>query len=210
VPVYWFRSLTNGFNISWIFLWGGNYIIGAGVVLYAFALTYWISNAFLVIYFKKVKDMATKLDKILTWLLPINGMFFYATWVNLAAQLNLTIIATNLTFLGEHNSGILGLSLIATTLLVYAILDLIIGVPYLQYVYTVYPVVIWACIGILFARWDDPDVWIGNKVFTVVLLATAAVLNVVKLILSIIYGRFACLKKKDGVASRDRVVSLKK
>ena len=210
VPVYWFRSLTNAFNVSWIFLWGSNYIIAAGVILYGFALTYWISNAFLVIFFNRVNDKATMLDKIITWLLPINSMFFYTTWVSLAAQLNLTIVITHFTSLGKENSGTVGLSLCALLLLVYATLELVIGVQYLQYIYTVYPVVIWACIGILFAHWDDQEVGIRNKVFTIVLLATAAVLYVAKIVLSAIYGRFMCIKARGGVVRRDRVVRLKK
>lgn len=196
-PVYWFRALINGFNISWIFLWGNDLIIGACIILYGFATSYWISNALLVIYFKRVTDKVKVYDKVITWVLPINGMFFYATWATIAAQLNFTIILTYFTSASDKNSGTIGLSLILAALFIYAVLDFSAGIPYLQYVYTVYPVVIWACVAILVAHWDQSHY--RNNTYTLFLLAAALVLHVTKIILSLVYRRCLCVQKNDYV-----------
>ena len=189
-------------------MWGNDLIIGACAVLYGFAASYWISNGILVIYFNRVWDKVNKLDKIITWLLPINSMFLYAAWASLASHINLTIVLSYFTSLNEADSGTIGLALITLMIFIYFVLEFTIGLPFLRYVYTVYPVVVWVCVGILARHWRNLEEDNRNKFFTLVLLVIVVPLFVAKVLLSIAYGRLFCTNR-IGVRS-DPVINLQK
>ena len=189
VPVYWLRTLINCLNIAWIYIWGNEKIIPASVILYIFAFTFYASNAILVVYFYRVLDKVTKVDKVLTYILPINGMFIYTTWATIASQLNLTIALAYYSSLGATDSATLGLTLLLLIVVGYFILESTVGERYLRYVFSVYPVIIWASIGVLVAHWREENEGSRNKIYVLVVLTIAVIFLVAKVVLCIVCGR---------------------
>ena len=184
--IYLPRILVNCLNITWLYLFGNNKIVSSCVILYLFAATFYISNALLVIYFFNVLGKVNKMDRFLTYLLPINGMFFYATWGTIASQLNLTIAIQYNASLSKENSATVGLSILLSLVVVYFILESTIAERYLRYVFSVYPVIIWAGSGILADHWNDDEQEQRNKIFTLAIVIIASVFLIAKVGFSII------------------------
>ena len=171
------------------FHWFGNEeIVASCVILYLFAFTFYASNAILVIYFYRVLDKVNKVDKVFMYILPINGMFCYTTWVTIASQLNLTIAVSYKTSMSADDSATLGLTVLLAIVVGYFILESTIGERYLRYVFSVYPVLIWAGIGVLSAHWKDEDEGSRNKIYALMVLLIAVVVLVAKVILCIVWS----------------------
>lgn len=203
--MYWPRVVVNCLNITWIYLFGNEKIVASCVILYIFAVTFYVSNAMLVIYFYytvygKVGrvDKVGTMDKVLTYVLPINGMFFYATWVTIASQLNLVIAVSYNAGLNSTDSATIGLTVLLLIVIGYFILESTIGERYLRYVFSVYPVIIWASIGVLSAHWNEEEEESRNKIYTLIVLIIAAVFLVAKVILCVICGKIRPNKQTVG------------
>ena len=176
-------------------MWCNKVIIVACVVLFAFAITFYISNITLVVYFNSILDQIGRQQRILTYLLPINGMFFYATWGTIASQINLAAVLAYFTKTSQDNSATIGLTILLAAVIAYFVLEATIAEPYLRYVFSVYPVLIWASIGILMAHWNDASQGMRNKIYTLVLLVIVTLFFVAKIYLSIVYRKFRPLNK---------------
>ena len=131
VSVYWLRVLVNVLNISWICLWNNERVIGACVVLYAFAITFYFSDLAMVTYFHSIQDQIGGFQSFLTNALPINGMFFYTTWVTIASQINLTAVLPCSTKINKTDSATIGLTILLAIVVAYFVLEVTIGEPYL-------------------------------------------------------------------------------
>ena len=109
----------------------------------------------LVGYFYTTSSLSNNLDKTLTWILPVNGLFLYATWTTIASLVNLAVVLqyTNAVSLDATTSGTISLSLLLAVLVVYSILENTVLFSVLRYVLSVYPVVIWALTGEVAAHW---------------------------------------------------------
>ena len=108
----------------------------------------------LVSYFYKIHSEPHKADVILTWIFPINGLFFYATWTTIASLVNLAAaLQYSPSNVSGTTSGTISLSLLLITLVVYFILENTVLYRILRYVLSVYPVIIWALTGVLSAHW---------------------------------------------------------
>lgn len=186
IPMFWIRTFINCLNITWIYVWGNEEIIAASVILYLFAFSFYTSNAVMVIYFFRVRQKVNRVDKVLTYVLPMNGMFIYTTWTTIASQLNLTIAVTYTTSFGATDSATVGLTLLLVLLIVYFVLESTIGERYLRYVYSVYPVIIWASIGVLTAHWGVESEGRTNKIYVMVVMCIAIIFLLTKIVLSIL------------------------
>ncbi len=143
-------------------------------------------------------DKVGTMDKVLTYVLPINGMFFYATWVTIASQLNLVIAVSYNAGLNSTDSATIGLTVLLLIVIGYFILESTIGERYLRYVFSVYPVIIWASIGVLSAHWNEEEEESRNKIYTLIVLIIAAVFLVAKVILCVICGKIRPNKQTVG------------
>ena len=189
IPVYWIRTVINCLNIIWIYIWGNEKIVPASVILYIFAFTFYASNAVLVIYFRQVQYKAHKVDRVLTYILPINGNFVYCTWATIASQLNLTIAIIYNANYDPTDGATIGLTLLLTLVVGYFILESTVGERYLRYVFSVYPVIIWASIGVLAVHWRDETEESRNKIYVLALLIIAVLFLLSKVVLCIVCGR---------------------
>ena len=143
----------------------------SSVIIYALVFTFYLSNAMLVVHFNRVQDKASQVDRLLTLILPINGMFMYTTWVTIALQLNLAIAATYNSSLSADNWATSGLTLLLAAAIGYSVLESTTGKRYLRHMFTVYPVLIWGGAAILVAHWRGESEGSRNMVYVIVILS---------------------------------------
>ena len=172
-------------------------MVAACVIIFLFTFTFYASNGLLVFYFSKVQDKVNKVDKILTYLLPISGMYFYNTWVDVATQINLALVLSYNSDVSPENSATIGLTILLVLTVAYFILEVTIGERYLRYVFSAYPVFIWACAGILANHWSRDDEGSRNKIYVLAFLVISAVFMVVKVVVSILCAKFRPLKVRE-------------
>ena len=187
--VYIGYSLVNATNITWIYVWGNLHITAACVLLFLFNFFFYPTLTMLVGYFYKVRDEPHRADTVLTWILPVNGLFLYATWTTIASLINLAAAvqySSSLDVSGA-DSGTISLSLLLVTVVVYFILENTILCRVLRYVLSVYPVVIWALIGVLSVHWGVEGEE-RNSRFALGLLIVTIILFIVRIILVVIFG----------------------
>ena len=142
----------------------------------------------LVSYFYKIRSEPHKADVILTWIFPINGLFFYATWTTIASLVNLAAaLQYSPSNVSGTTSGTISLSLLLVTLVVYFILENTVLYRILRYVLSVYPVMIWALIGVLAAHWGVEGEE-RNSRFSLGLLIIAIIAFIVRIILVVIFS----------------------
>jgi len=186
IGIYLPRVLVNCLNITWLYLFGNEKIVSSCIILFLLVATFYISNGMLVIYFYKVLGKVNKVDTFLTYLLPINAMFFYATWGTIASQLNLTIAIQYNAGLSKENSATVGLSILLTLVVIYFVLESTVAECYLRYVFSVYPVIIWGGSGILADHWNDEEQEQRNNAFVLAIVIIASVFLIAKVGFSII------------------------
>ena len=86
------------------------------------------------------------------------------------------------------DSATLRLTVLLAIVVGYFILESTIGERYLRYVFSVYPVLIWAGISVLSAHWKDEDEGSRNKIYALMVLLIAVVFLVAKVILCIVWS----------------------
>ena len=185
--VYIGYTIVNVLDISWLYIWGNLYIDAASAVLFLFQVFYYPTLAMLVGYLYKVRSQAHKIDVLLTWILPVNGMFIYATWTTIASLVNLAVVVQYSHDVSATNSGTISLSLLLAALVVYFILENTVFYRFLQYVFTVYPVVIWALSAVLAAHWGEEGEE-RNSQFALGLLIITIILFIIRLIIVLIFS----------------------
>ena len=186
--VYIGYALVNATNVAWIYVWGNLHITAACVLLFLFNVFFYPTLGMLVGYFYKIRSEPHKADVVLTWILPINGLFLYATWTTIASLINL---AAALQYSGSNvdgtTSGTVSLSLLLVTLVVYFILENTVLYRVLRYVLSVYFVVIWALIGALANHWGVEGEE-RNSRFALGLLIIAIIALIVRITLVVIFS----------------------
>jgi hypothetical protein len=186
--VYIGYAVVNAINITWIYVWGNLHITAACVVLFLFNIFFYPTLAMLVGYFYAVRDKPHRVDTVLTWILPVNGLFLYATWTTIASLINLAAaLQYSSSDVSPTNSGTVALSLLLVTVLVYFVLENTVLYRVLRYVLSVYPVVIWALIGALSVHWGVEGEE-RNSRFALGLLIVTIVLFIVRIVLVVIFG----------------------
>ena len=122
----------------------------------------------------------SKRDFILTQVLVNNGLGMYATWTTIASLLNMTMAISYFHGVAQDVSCTIALSILAVELIVWFALENTILDKYTRYTLTVYPVVIWALSASISKNWDAAK---RNSVISVVLLAVACTLLVVRIVI---------------------------
>ena len=181
--VYVGFAAVNALNITWLFVWGYLHIVIASRVLFGLNLLFYPTVGLLVGNFYKNSSKSDNIDRTLTWVLPINGLFFYVTWTTIASLINLTVVLEYTNTIGTFTatqSGTVALSLLLIVVVIYATLENTVLFKVLRYVFSVYPVVIWALVGELSAHWGAPGEE-RNSRFTLGLLVVTVALFIVRI-----------------------------
>ena len=187
--VYIGYTAANATNITWIYVWGNLYVTVACVLLFVFNLFHYTTIGMLVGYFYKSRSKPHKADTVLTWILPVNGLFLYATWTTIASLINLAaaIQYSSSVNVSATDCGTISLSLLLVALVVYFVLENTVLYRFLRYVLSVYPVVIWALSGALAEHWGVEGEE-RNSRFALGLLIVTIITFIVRIILVVIFS----------------------
>ncbi|XP_033631182.1 uncharacterized protein LOC117293078 [Asterias rubens] len=178
-------ALNLGLNTSWLFLWDRQLMPVALVVIALLPFTLWMA---LTINHRLVDQSGYELkhhhrgNLFAIRAIVQNGLAFYATWVTIATLLNFAIVLTYWANVDMSVACTVSLSILLVEVLIYSVLENIVLERYLRYTYGVWLVVIFALCGSLAQNWDATS---RNSIYSVVLLGLAAVLFLLKIVLSI-------------------------
>ncbi|XP_065897869.1 uncharacterized protein [Dysidea avara] len=155
-------SISCLLNIGWLYSFS-NYEVSVSfaVLLVLSLILYGATGGALVTYYYKIKHLQRRqrVDLILTPILLHNGLAVYATWTTVATLLNMGII---MQYTGGNRQdaatvGIVVLSILMLEEILWFLLENTVLDRYTRYVYTIYPVLIWALSGIITNNIDNDD-----------------------------------------------------
>ncbi|XP_070576281.1 uncharacterized protein [Ptychodera flava] len=156
-PFYICLSINFGLNVTWLFLWDRQYVPFCALVNSLLCFTLYIcigaSHANLYQYLPRMMS-SQKLDVWCIRILIHNGLAIYATWCTIATLLNIGTILVYWVGLSQETAGIICLSVLAFEVVLWAILETLVLDRWFRYTLIIWPVVIWALAGILYANWD--------------------------------------------------------
>ena len=192
--VYPAFAVSSVINISWLYLFGNELINWALGFLVGFDLVIYVTISALAIYFFANMTVASKTDDRLTRVLVLNGLSFYATWTTIAALVNISIVLQYTFNVDATTVGTVILTLLAAVLLIYFSLENTILDQYARDVFAVYPVVIWALIGVVAKHWGKSGEE-RNSVFALILLLVTVALTFLRGGLLVLFYFF---RKREG------------
>ena len=193
-------AVVNCFNITWIYLWGNLLVGSALAILFLINFFQYLTIAIIAYYLTKVEESATKVDLWLTRVLPLNGVIFYGTWTTIASLINFAIVLEYNDGVSATDSGTVSLVLLTVIVLLYFTLENTILDRFARYVFAVYPVVIWALIGVLSKQWNRDDENRRNQIYGLVLLIVVIIIAVVRVVLFVLFTFLRPLKKTTAQA----------
>lgn len=174
--------LNMGLNVAWLFLWDRRLMIAALPVLFLVACTNY-AILFFSCYGLNVYgawlNKYHKVDLLLFRALIQNGVAIYTTWTTIATLINLTIVMTYEANMSGSDAATVSLCLLTVEVLVWFVLENFVFEKHFRYIFTIYPVVIWALSGNISKNYNAlaPS---RTDIFTAVLLALACVLFIVR------------------------------
>lgn len=200
---YWLFGVANFGNITWIYLWGNYQIVAALPFIIAIPILLILSLSFTAWRTYKAtsalqKNHWTKADLWATRILVHNGIAFYATWVSIAWLLNVAIVAHYFGSLSLTDAGTLSLSLLLLEILVWFFLDIVLLDRFTRYIQSVYIVLFVATTAIVTEHWNRADEEPRNHQFALALVLLAAVLQIAKIVLTIVFAFVRKIKFPNG------------
>lgn len=184
VWVYVAFIFTSCLNASWLIVWDRELLIVAVIVLAVTVASLYValvvSHRALARNEQLLRAYGMAKELWLTRFMVHNGLAFYATWTSIATLLNL---ASAITYAGDlvpqEVSSTISLGILSAELVVYFALDMSVWDRFVRYTFSPYIVLIWALTGAVID--DGADLAkTRNSIFTVVLLAIAATMFLVK------------------------------
>ena len=175
-------TLTSVVNVTWSVLWSRLMIQSCSILLFAISFLLYgaLTKSFMTV--NVTTKTVSKRDFILTQVLVNNGLGMYATWTTIASLLNMTMAISYFHGVAQDVGCTIALSILAVELIVWFALENTILDKYTRYTLTVYPVVIWALSASISKNWDAAK---RNSVISVVLLAVACTLLVVRIVIAV-------------------------
>lgn len=172
-------ALSSAVNISWLILWSRELLQASSVVLFAisFLLYGTLAKSYMTVNIET--KAVPKRDFILTQVLVNNGIALYATWCTIASLINLTMALAYFHGVDQDIACTISLSILAVEIVVWFSLENTILDKYVRYTLSIYPVVIWALSASINKNWNPAK---RNSVISVVLLAVACTLLVIRVI----------------------------
>lgn len=175
-------------NITWLYLFGNEKFTASFVIilLLEFTLDAMIGVASYTSYWQAQELIANgqKRDVILTQIFLNNGIGIYETWVTMAAQVNLAVALQYDYDCSASTSAIVALSIVLLELGTWFTAEVTILDRYVRYVLTVYPVVVWALVGIIVNNYKEGEV---SSILSVVAICITCCLLVARLVLVVVY-----------------------
>ncbi len=200
---YWLFGVANFGNITWVYLWGNYQIVAALPFIIAIPILLILSLSFTAWRTYKStsalqKNHWTKADLWATRILVHNGIAFYATWVSIAWLINVAVVAHYFGSLSLTDAGTLSLSLLLLEILVWFFLDIVLLDRFTRYIQSVYIVLFVATTAIVTEHWNRADEEPRNHQFALALVLLVAVLQIAKIVLTIVFAFVRKIKFPNG------------
>eukprot|EP00088_Acartia_fossae_P001246 TRINITY_DN10468_c0_g1_i2.p1 TRINITY_DN10468_c0_g1~~TRINITY_DN10468_c0_g1_i2.p1 ORF type:complete len:329 (-),score=59.10 TRINITY_DN10468_c0_g1_i2:273-1259(-) len=169
-------------NLTWIFLWDREVIIGSAIILILLAITNITIIAImarnLYLYQESYKRGSEMYKWGIIYRVIVNGFGIYTTWTVIAALINFTHALVYGGGVDKKTASLTALSLLLIFHVTYYILDSMIFCKYIWFLVTPFMVVIWALNGIRAAivnrkeEGEDPDQQITDFVTGLLIVAS--------------------------------------
>ena len=150
-----------------------------------------------------IQLLYSKTDDQLTMVLVLNGLALYATWTTIAGLVNFSIVLQYTFSVDPSMVGTATLALLSAVILLFFTLESTVLNSYARDVFTVYPVVIWALIGVLDKHWGVPGEE-RNAVFTLVVLLGTVALAFLRTGLFVVFYHFGQRGNSRGAATANK------
>ena len=173
-------------NVCWLLLWDrfmAQYSLIA-IVLMALTLVVMLVISYVRLYYATPIFLREdcRVDVWMTRILTQNGLAIYATWVIIAALINLDVVLVYYADVNQSVGGTICLALLFLLICSWFFLDNFVCDRFVRYMLTPYFVVVFALSGSVDQNYD-PDS--STSVLSVCLLAISACLLMIKLVLMI-------------------------
>ena len=176
--VGWFYSLCNSFpEMSLAF-----------VTILTITLYLCIGMESCYLYINPDLKYASRLGIWVTRVLVLNGLVAFATWTTFVTLLNLGVVLQEKANLHADTCSTIVLSLLASIVLSYILLESTILDRFLRHVFVIYPVMIWCLVGSVVENWDSGSLTERNNLFSLVLLATFGLMFVIRIVLLVVFA----------------------
>ena len=178
-------------NIGWIYAFTNEQMAVAFVLLLLLSITLYatIGVSVVVFYYRveHLKRQEQRVDLVLTTILLHNGLAVYATWTSIATLLNMGVIMqyTGNNRQDETTVGIVVLSILLLVEIAWFLLENSVLDRFVRYIFTIYPVLIWALAGVLSKHLDDDNLDKTNST-AVGALVLSGLLFIIRLVFSFI------------------------
>ena len=202
LPVYGLYAFSSVCNIVWIYLFGNDLIVGSLTFIILFYLSLLLTLGFATYQTATVAKLANKWSLWFTRILVHNGLAFYTAWLSIAWLLNVAIVADKRQSgaLDRIDAGTLALSILGGQIIVWFLLEHVCFNRYFRYVQVVYVVYLVALVSIVEYHWeqDNDERTIRNQYYSLALLILTFVLQIGKLILTVIFECRDYRSRKNG------------
>ncbi|XP_023263652.1 uncharacterized protein LOC111656237 [Seriola lalandi dorsalis] len=165
--------LNLGFNTGWLFLWDRMLIPAALAFLILIALTNYILIFFSCFGLHNYGAWLNKYHQVDLWLHRVliqNGVAIYATWTTIASLVNLAVVLKYNANMSQADAATVSLAVLTVLLFVWFMLENTVLDKHVRFIFTIYPVVIWALTGVVMKNTAAST---RNNIFTDALLAVA-------------------------------------
>lgn len=179
-------------NVGWIYAFTNDQIAVAFALLILLSITLYATiGASVVMFYYRVEHLKRKkqwVDLFLTAGLLHNGLAVYATWTTVATLINMGIIMQYTVDdpLDRTTVGLVVLSVLMGEVIIWFLLENSILDRFVRYIFTIYPVLIWALSGVLSKHFDDNDLEKTNSTALGALILSG-LLFIIRLVFSVIY-----------------------
>ena len=173
-------SLASAVNASWVVVWSHEWIQICAFLLFSISFFLYATLAKSYATVNLATKGVNKTDFIVTQVLVHNGIALYATWCTIASLLNLAMAITYYHGVHQDVASTISLVILALEVIVWFTLENTILDKYVRYTLSIYPVVIWALSASINKNWDAAK---RNSIISVVLLAVAVTLFVVRIVI---------------------------
>ena len=168
-------------NGSWIVVWSWEMIQVSAFLLFSISFLLYGTMASSYLKLRSLDKTAnTTRDFWAVQVLVNNGFALYATWCTVASLLNLTMAVSYRHGVKQDVASTISLSILAVEIAVWFALENTVLDKFVRYTLTIYPVIIWALSASIDKNWDPAK---RNSIISVVLLAVACTLFVVRVII---------------------------
>ena len=178
-------ACVNVCNIIWILLWGYELPQYSFPVIFILELLLYAAIRNEAQYLFQLEDSAnhltTKGDRLRFDLnfaryLILNGMSIYASWITVANLINLAIVLEYYGPFSASFAGTVSLVLLAADVVMYFILENTVVGNFAQYVFIVYPTLIWATSGVVYAHSRTSGGELNELIALILLIGTVFLL----------------------------------